>query len=461
LPRPQQVSDERDPVVQDEASSPAAPLEARIALSFEGIGNVDDDWPPDTNASVGERQVVEAVNESYDVFDKQTGRLVFGPRDIATLFTGMRGLCGLAPIGPAYDTDPIVVYDKAARRWLVTMQISFRGINDECIAVSTTPDATGSYYRYDFTFGNVYPDYPKFGVWPDAYYASYDTYHPGAEACAYDRNAMLAGAPASAVCFQLGARYVALLPADWDGARSPPIGEPNTYVDQSSRSHGDALNVFAFHADFARPENSRFTGPTELEVPAYGDPCPSEGGICVPQFGTRRDLDTLSGYMMMRLAYRNFGDHESLVVNHNVRVARARVAVRWYEIRNPQRPVLHQAGTLAEGDTSLWLGSIAMDRFGNMALGFSASSDLIHPSIRFTGRQDSDPLGRMRSIVTIIAGGGSQTGTDRWGDYSSMALDPVDDCSFWYANEFLERQGRHNWQTWLAVLRFPDCHTVR
>jgi hypothetical protein len=449
-----------DPVVQDVETSAPAPLRATIGLSFEGIGNVDRDYPPDTNASVGDTQVVEAVNESYEVFDKSTGKLTFGPAEIASLFTGMKGVCGTARIDEQDDTDPIVVYDKMANRWISTLQISSSGAetdNHECIAVSTSSDATGSYFRYDYSFGKIYPDYPKFGIWPDAYYASYDVYHPGAEVCAYDRAAMLGGKSSSAICFQLRGEYVALLPSDQDGSALPPAGEPAFYVDQSSDNRGSFLNVFQFHVDFGAPARSTFTGPFKLEVPSYTDPCNVSRGICVPQSDTAQMLDTLSGYMMTRLAYRRTGGHESLVVSHNVKGVTAQVDVRWYEIRSPLNPVLYQAGTLASGGTSLWLGSIAMDRMGNIALGFSDSNSAIHPGIQFTGRVPSDGLGKMESIATILGGTGSQTGTRRWGDYSSMAIDPADDCTFWYANEYLKKDSPYRWSTHLASLKFPDC----
>src|SRR5207237_7950032 len=193
------------------------------------------------------------------------------------------------------------------------------------------------------------------------------------------------------------------------------------------------------------PTNPTFTGPTALTVASYTEAC-GVSGTCVPQAGTTQRLDSLSDRLMYRLAYRNFGDHESLVVNHSV-TAGSSVGVRWYEIRSPNAtPTVFQQGTYAPDSTFRWMGSIAMDQSGDIAVGYSASSGSINPAVRYTGRVPGDPLGTLESENSIIEGAGSQTGgLNRWGDYSSMSIDPADDCTFWYTSEYLAASGSFHW----------------
>ena len=286
------------------------------------------------------------------------------------------------------------------------------------MAVSTTSDPLGSYYRYSFSYTN-FPDYPKIGVWPDAYYLTFNMFNPagtsflGAKSCAYNRAAMLAGAVGTQQCFDTSTAYGGLLPADLDGATLPPVGEANTQVALGTTS--TTLATWKFHVDWTTPANSTFTGPTTLTVPAYTEAC--GGGTCIPQGGTTNQLDSLADRLMFRLAYRNFGDHESLVVNHSVDTSGSR-GVRWYELRLSGGNVsVFQQGTYAPDTSSRWMGSIAMDQAGNIAVGYSQSSSTTKPSIRYTGRLDGDPLGTItQGEGTIITGAGAQTSKlHRWG----------------------------------------------
>jgi hypothetical protein len=277
----------------------------------------------------------------------------------------------------------------------------------------------------------------------------------GSDACAYDRNAMLNGQPAKQVCFQQNSSVGGLLPADVDGTTPPPAGSPNFLLFFGNNN----VNLFKFHVDFTTPANSKFTGPTVIPVAAFSPLC--GGGTCVPQSGTTQQLDSLADRLMYRLAYRNFGDHESLVVNHSV-TAGSGGGVRWYEIQNPNgAPVLAQQGTFAPDSSFRWMGSIAMDHAGDIAVGYSVSSSSMHPSIAFTGRIPSDPPGTLEAETNIITGGGSQVGGNppltRWGDYSAMTVDPVDDCTFWYTDEYLKTTGAFNWNTRIANFKFPNC----
>lgn len=428
-------------------------------LSFNGIKDRDGVAPPDTNASVGATQVVETVNTSYQVFSKTTGASLLGPSEVSSIFTGLSGPCGSA--ANAFS-DPVVLYDKAAGRWVITILASNNGFASgvECIAVSKTNNATGAYFRYSFSFGSNLPDYPKFGVWPDAYYASYNIFNSsgffaGAQVCAYNRALMLTGTKGTAVCFQRGTADFSLLPSDLDGATAPPAGTPNFFVELATST---TLKFFKFHVNFSG--GSTFSGPTTLNVSSYTEACASAGGTCIPQTGTSTKLDSLGDRLMFRLPYRKLGTQESLLATHSVQPgALGTSAVRWYEIRNPSTtPTIFQQGTFSVSGKAAWMASIGMDQMGNIALGFSQSSSTTHPGIAYTGRAPINPTGTMQSPFTVITGGGSQTGgLTRWGDYSSMSIDPQDDCTFWYAQEYIPSNGSFNWNTHLNSFHFANC----
>jgi hypothetical protein len=430
-------------------------------LSFAGVGNGDygfapDAAPPDTNGAVGATQFVQWVNESFAVFNKTTGGLVMGPTAGNSLWSGFGGGCEFNN-----DGDPIVKYDQINNRWIFTQFSVSTTPYLQCVAVSTTSDATGTYNRYAFNYGSSeFPDYAKLGVWPDAYYISFNMFtstFTGAQVCAYDGAAMRAGGAATQVCFHLSSSFGGLLPSDLDGLTLPPTGSPNFFLNFGTNS----LNLWKFHVDFANPGNSTLTGPTNIPVTAFTAAC-NGGGSCIPQPGTSQKLDSLADRLMYRLAYRNFGAYESLVVNHSVTLGRGQtktVGVRWYELRSPNgTPSVFQQGTFSPDSTYRWMGSIAMDKVGNMALGYSASSSSLFPSIRYTGRLVTDPLGTMQAENTLKAGAGSQLRSlNRWGDYSSMAVDPVDGCTFWYTTEYLKANGTFNWSTWIGSFKFPSC----
>src|SRR5882762_3035096 len=419
-------------------------------LDFDGIGAAGA-APPDANGSVGATQFVQIVNVEYAVYDKTSGGLLLGPTPIHNIWSGFNGDCANGD-----GSDPVVLYDKSAQRWVVG-QMNVK-LNAYCMAVSTTSDATQSYYRYEFSFGSNTPDYPKLAVWPDAYYWTANTFSGpttfiGANPCAFDRATMLSGGPANAICMQQNPSVDSLLPADLDGTTPPPTGEPNFYLQMVAPSN---LNLFKFHVDFTTPSNSTFTGPTAIPVAPFSEAC--GGRTCIPQPGTTQQLDSLGDRLMFRLAYRNFGDHESLVVNHAV-MAGSSVGVRWYEIRSPNvTPTVFQQGTFSPDPQYRWMGSIAMDQSGDIAVGYSASSSSNFPAVRYTGRMPSDPAGTMESENSIIEGTGSQTsGTSRWGDYSGMSVDPADDCTFWYTNEYLTTNGSFNWKTRIGSFKFTSC----
>ena len=436
-------------------------------LNFAGVGAGDYQWisdqwaPPDTNGAVGQTQYVQWVNTSFAVFDKATGAIVSGfPKLGNSIWAGFAG--GGGGCQTNNDGDPIVQYDKLANRWILTQFSVSTTPYLQCIAVSTTSDATGTYNRYAFT-EPYFNDYPKLGVWPDGYYLTFNMFNgnsfAGARACALDRAKMLTGDPAATQqCFQLSTSYGGLLPSDLDGTTPPPDGSPEFFLNFVNAFNGNSLNLWKFHVDFTIPANSTFSRPSAIPVAAFSTACLG-GGTCIPQRGTSNKLDSLADRLMYRLAYRNFGDHEVLVVNHSVTVSGV-TSVRWYEIRSPNgTPGVFQQGTLGTSDgISRWMGSIAMDHSGDIALGYSASSSSVYPSIRYTGRVPGDPLGIMESETVIQPGAGYQaTGLTRWGDYSAMSVDPVDDCTFWYTNEYLNGNGTWNWSTRIASFKFPGC----
>jgi len=445
----------------------AAPLiSATPGLNFDGLGvgfsgpqgtfNVTG-VPPDPNGAVGDTQYVQWVNTSFAVFNKATGAVVYGPVAGNILWQGFGGQCQ-----QRNDGDPIVLFDQIARRWVFQQFAVNGGAGNyyDCIAVSTTSDATGTYNRYAFPMPN-FNDYPKIAVWPDAYYASFNMFTSGSMsasfiggyACAFDRTSMLAGTAATAHCFQLSSAYGGLLPSDLDGSNPPPAGSPNYYMAIDTNS----LDLWKFHVDFTTPGNSSFTGPTLIPVNAYSQAC-GASGTCIPQPGTSQQLDSLGDRLMHRLAYRHFGNYETLVANHSVDNG-GPAAIRWYEIRNPGgTPTVYQQGTYAPDATSRWMGSIGMDAVGNIAVGYSASSSAIHPSVAYTGRLPSDALGTLQAESMIVSGAGSQNGgISRWGDYSALTIDPIDDCTFWYTNEYLQTTGNFNWSTRIASFKFPGC----
>jgi len=461
-----------DPVVQTSTPTPTA---AQTLGQWEGLGENYPGFsvtgvPPDPNLAVGPNRIVQWVNNAFVVFDKQGGQ-VQAPVDDGT-FWGSLSTCYQ---GGGFS-DPIVKYDRAADRWVVAevaipLIAGFFGQYAQCFAVSKTSDPTfvsdangnnTSYYIWAYGFGANVNDYDKIAVWPDGYYVTWNIFQNGTnfigpEACAWNRTDMLKGASAPAFkCFQLSTSFASLLPSDWDGATAPPAGSPNFFMDIDPAS--GALNIWKFHADFATLSNSTFTGPTPiLGVAPFTAPCPTTQD-CIPQPGTTQMLDALGDRLMYRLAYRNFGGHESIVANHTVLTAAGSTAVRWYEVRSPNStPTLYQQGTFAPDTDNRWMASMAMDQTGNIGVGFSVASGVTYPSIRYTGWEVGNPLGTLQTETSLVTGAGSQTGSNRWGDYSAMSIDPSDDCTFWYTQEYQASTQSANWNTRIGSFKFPSC----
>jgi hypothetical protein len=415
---------------------------------------------------VGATQFVQWVNLEYNVYDKTTGAKVLGPIQGNGLWSGFGGGCQTQN-----DGDPIVLYDKLAGRWFFAQNV-FVTPYTICIAVSNTSDATGTFTRYSFPIKptNIFPDYPKWGVWPNAYFNSYRQFlngfsDIGAAACAADRNAILAGKTATIQCFTKSASaYDVLLPGDLDGLTPPPDGSTDSYIGIGTDS--THISEFAFHVDFVTPTNSTFTGPTNLLVSAYTLICQNPfTRSCIPQPSPGESLDSLGGFMMYRNAYRNFGTYESNLVSHTIKPSSPSTAVgavRWYEIRGGvTAPTIFQQGTRQDNSTkgvSFWLPTMAQDKLGDIILGLSASGKTVKPSILYTGRVPTDALGTMESPAKVIIGTGVQESTaNRWGDYETISVDPVDDCTFWLTNEYIKTNGSFNWSTRITSFKFPSC----
>lgn len=466
-------------IVQDELPGGPAAMPAPIQ-NFDGISNLFLGWPPDTQGDIGPNHYVQWVNLHFALWEidrvNDTASLVCGPFPGNSLFQGFGGYCESTNSG-----DPITLYDPFADRWFMSQfALPFypNGPFFECIAVSATEDPTGPWNRYEFQMPvDKMNDYPKFGVWPDAYYMTVNQFNGGsltwggAGVAALERSAMLVGDPARMVYYDLysvNPNFGGILPADFDGFTPPPAESPGYFAewdDGASIPSLDALRLWEFHVDWDEPGDSTFglDGEPNQVIPT-ADVDPSMCGTnpnCIPQPGASSPgLDAISDRLMHRLQYRNFSGYETLVSNHTVDVdGTDHAGVHWLELRSSAGTwSLHQEGVYAPDDDHRWMGSVALDHNGNLALGYSVSSHSTYPSVRYTGRLAGDPLGALpQGEVSLIEGSGSQTGSNRWGDYSMMAVDPLDDCTFWYTQEYVEVTGSNTWKTRIGSFRFPSC----
>jgi hypothetical protein len=492
----------RDTVVQLEAPTMNIP---NTSLTFEGLGRTENIAagfgnvsPPDTNGDVGPNHYVQQTNLLVRVWNK-AGVPLTAPFRLSALFAPLGGQCAAPDNG-----DPIVLYDPLSDRWMLS-QFAFASQTavpyHQCIAISKTPDPTGAYFLYDFiTVGFEFPDYPHLGVWPDGYYMMVHQFtlggpFNGTGAYAFNRLKMLTGDPtANYIYFNLNVAshpegIGGSLPSDVDGLTPPPPGRPNTFVYFTTTDFGDpatGLRLFDFHADFNTPANSTFTERPEstlaapLVVAPFSVITPS-GRRDVPQPAPAATvttaLDAIEDRLMHRLQYRNRGGFETLVLTHTVGAPGStvfgtyRAGVRYYELRRALPGgnfVVQEQATFAPADgVSRWLGSAAEDHQGNLAVGYSVSSGAaggnVPPGIRYAGRLAGDPPnGLTQGEATLVAGTGVQASTgNRWGDYSALAVDPADDCTFWYTNEYYTAAGQAassvGWQTRIGAFKFTQC----
>lgn len=426
--------------------------------------------PPDTVGDVGPDHYVQAVNASrIAIYDKMGAMLPGYPKDLSDL----------APSGDSCNTnpwgDPIVLYDQLADRWF--LQEFDGGTSNLCIYISETPDPTGAYYFYKFSPRPDH-DYPHFGVWPDAYYG---TINRGSDvnALAFDRVSMLAGTPATAQYFNStpalsGYGFQTLTPADHDGSQPPPAGAPGIFMRQNDdEAHSgspvaadDYLDMYAFVVDWATPANSSLTALPQVTITDFNSWLVNYTTFAsIPQPGTSQRIDPIREAILQRLVYRNFGAHEVLlgnfITNENPATSGSSVdgATRWFELRRTGGDwSLFQEGTYGPGtaETHHFMGGIAMDGQGNIGLGYSKTDTAVpvYPSLGVTGRLVTDPPGTMALETDAVLGTQSQTGTERYGDYAAMSIDPTDDCTFWYTNEYIAGS---NWSTRITSFVFEEC----
>ncbi len=489
-----------DPVLQELSPEPLTPTPS---LFFGGLTSDDNAvafgfrvMPPDTDGDVGPNHYVQMVNNLFRVFDKN-GNPLTAKFTIGSLFVGagVSAACANTNAG-----DPVVLYDPLADRWLLSQFCTVANpFNHQLIAISKTSDPAGAYFLYDFMMpNNKFNDYPKFGVWTDAYYMTDNQFNQagtaflGAGAFAFDRAKMLAGDPtASYIYFDIENGNVnvgGVLPSDLDGLTPPPAGTPNYFAYFTADEFGDpahpfdSLRIYEFKPNFATPASSTFTERADSPVAvAAFDPRSPAGRDDIeqpPPATSGAFLDAIMDRLMFRLAYRNFGSHESLVVTHTVNVsgvspttpANMRAGVRYYELRRTLPGgafAVNEQATFAPADgLERWMGSAAMDGSGNLAVGYSASSLTSFPSIRYAGRLATDPPGGLAQGETVmVAGTGAQTATQsRWGDYSALSVDPDDDCTFWFTSEYYTAASAatssFGWVTGIGRFTFPACTPV-
>ena len=455
-----------DPVVQSNArignrpiGEPLAAAPAPLA-SFKGLDlqNWGAGWPPDTHGDVGPTHYIQAVNTSIGIFDKATGtRLAAFTFDNFFIAAGGSGACATLNYG-----DPIVLYDQVSGRWIIT-DFAFAGNGTtppyyECIAVSKTADpVSGGWWLYTVTASTTaLNDYPKLGIWNDGIYMSANMFTGGAsyggvKVWNFNRDDLISGAALRSVSFTLGTSYFSLLPANLKGAAAP-AGTPEYFM--SDYGSNTSMKLWKFTTNWTTPTSSTFTGPQSFAVASFTRPASNS----VRQLGSTVRLDTLGDRLMSNLQYRNINGTQSLWVSRTAKISTSSYGIRWMEVRNMSgTPSVYQQGTYAPNAAYRWMPSLAVDKFGNMAVGYSVSTSTMYPAIRYAGRLSTDALGTLgQTETTLIAGTGAQTSYNRWGDYASMSVDPVNDCTFWFTTEYYETTGT-NWQTRIGSFKFPGC----
>ena len=470
-----------DRVEQNTAGSSA---NYSVGINVLGLGNGFPNFtmrvaPPDTDMAVGDTQLIEYVNLSWEVFDK-SGNPLIGPFDGNSLWaSGIPGtLCANNDSG-----DPIVKWDRVAHRWLLFQNV-FVSPYAICIAISTSADATGTYYVHQFSIpGNGFPDYQKIGVWPTGYFQANNNFgvnksgYVGSQICAYNRVKLLAGdASAEQQCVQLNANDYSLLPGDVDSPTPPPAGQDEFLIGGLGRVDTSHLSVYSYHVDFATPAHSFVTGNNNsqlLSIAGFTPACYSQlhtwGGNCIPQKGISDLLNSLGDRLMYRLAYYNDTSFfptpkQHWYVNFDVAASGGQIGVRWMEFATPQTVVgptaltILQQGTYAPDTNWRWMGSVARDQNNDVLVGYSASGSNLYPSIFIAGRTPADTLGTLENEVSVVTGTGSQPGSNnRWGDYSAMQIDPVDNCTFWYTTEYYMVTQVFAWSTRIASAKFSGC----
>jgi len=472
------------PAERSTTSPPARVLETAMPeplLSFDGLSNFDNInayglviLPPDMNGDVGPRHYVQIVNALARVFDK-AGIPQTPPFKLSDLFAPLNTPCSTRNDGVA-----IVQYDQLADRWLISQYCNNFPPFRQLIALSKTGDPTGEYYLWEFVMpNNRLNDFAKFGVWPDGYYMSDEEFigsdFSGSGMFAFDRRRMLRGEPDPTFIYfntpsQTPERRRNMLPSDLDGLTPPPAGTPNVFVSYTADEYGDtadAVRLFDFHANFSNPAQSTFTERPEspLAVAPF-DPTSPQFRADIRQPAPGDFLDSNSDRVNYRAAFRNLGDRQSIVVNQTVRTSASgeyRAGVRVHELsKSGAAFTVRDSSTIGDVTSSRWIGGVAQDNQGNLAVAYNYVRDDKQPAIRYTGRLAVEPTGAFRTEASLIEGTGVQRAFGyRWGDYNSINVDPNDDCTFWTTGEYYtlasQEFSEFTWLTRVGTFRFPEC----
>jgi hypothetical protein len=445
-----------------------------VDLSFEAISSSSSGCgclPPDTNGDVSDTQYVQWVNTRWAVYDKTDGTQIQGPTNGNSFFVGFGGKCETTNPG-----DPIALWDPRAQRWVMSQFVTSAPFA-QCVAVSQTSDPLGAYDRYEFDWPN-FGDYPKMAIWTDG--AGQDAYlltthefngndFAGAAFIAMDRDAMLAGDANAAMVRFGGNDAYGVEPINLVGPMNAPTNACGGYV------HFDAnTSEYLFWdvcLDWTNPNNTTISSsPTRVQgapfVPYFDE---------VPQQGTANGLDPFGTHIMYRANARAFPADAptriSLVVNHVVQGDVQQGGINWLHFNLDDHgqtfttptaldKSLLEEGVYAPDAENRWMGGIAIDSSGNIGVGYSKSSADMHPQILITGRTSEDPPGTLEDEQNCVDGlaNGSQTSTsDRWGDYSSMSVDPVDQCTFYFTSEYYPTTASASWHTRVCSFKFATC----
>ena len=418
--------------------------------------------PPDCNGSVGPNHYFQTVNTTYAIYDK-TGTKLAGPTDLNLVFGSVTG-------SSCNDGDPIILYDDQADRWLF-VEFSLCGSNEYMlIAVSSSPDPTGTYYAYSFDVADT-PDYEKMGVWRDGYYMATNT-DPGTDIYVFEREAMIAGAASpKMVAFDNPNRptsidgFMCIPPIDNDGSFAP-AGSPGLFIamnDDAIAGGSDQLWIYELSVNWTTPTSSTFARTQQLGVSAFDSDFGYDWAN-IKQPGTTQELDAVPQVIMNVPQYRNFGTHQSIVCCHTVDVdATDHAGIRWYELRKTTDIwSIRQQGTYAPDVNSRWMGSIMLNATGKIGLGYSISSSTVYPGIRYCG-QSSSAYASANSTLDVAeeiiqTGSYSQTDNERWGDYSLLSVDPTDNETFWYTSQYVGSGGTS--KTKIASFKLMSTPTV-
>ena len=467
--RPMPVGHENPDVVDPlagvagaQTSLVAAPMAATIGTAVDPSYRVA---PPDTTGDLGPNHYVQWVNLRYAVYNltRDANKQITGfslannfPKQGNTIWQGFGGRCE-----SDNDGDPIVQYDQFADRWILTQFAVSATPYTQCVAVSTSPDPTGSFYRYSYSYGTDFNDYPKMGVWSDAYYITYNIFKNGStfggsRVCAFDKAKMLVGdSTAGQVCATTSTSYGSLLPADIEGTQVPAAGTPNYLLSIGTST----VQFWKFAVKFptSGTPTGTLTGPTTVPVATFTRAC--NGGTCIPQLGSSQKLDSLADRLMYRLTYRKLDSGaEYLLVNHSVSSGKVS-GIRWYQldVTGGKSPTVYKQGTYQPDTSYRWMGSAAMDKIGGVAIGYNVSSSKRKPGIAYAVMAPGAGTTLGGEVSVLVGQGSQQRGLSRWGDYSTISVDPTDGCQMVFTGEYIPSDGTFNWTTYIVSLKLSGC----